>query len=204
MNHKEIKILLIEDDEADVLILRRTLVQTSLKFKIKNANNLSNAVELIKSEKFDILLLDLGLPESQGPETFDRISKIAENIPIIVLTGLKDLEVGINLVKKGAQDYLVKGDFDYKLLERAIMYSIERKKIEEALIESEGKYRELVENANSIIAKFDKDGTIRSMNEFGLKFFGYTEQELVGKTWVDTFIPKMESTGKSIRDSYFR
>ena len=78
------------------------------------------------------------------------------------------------------------------------MYSIERKKIEEALIESEVKYRELVENANSIIAKFDNDGTILSMNEFGLKFFGYTKEELVGKKWQDTCIPRMDSTGKRL------
>ena len=67
---------------------------------------------------------------------------------------------------------------------------------EEKIKESEEKYRELVENANSIIAKFDKDGRILSMNEFGLKLFGYTEEELIGKTWVETILPKVESTGK--------
>jgi len=72
----------------------------------------------------------------------------------------------------------------------------EKKKAEKIIIESEEKYRELVENANSIIAKFDKDGRILSMNEFGLKLFGYTEKELIGKTWAETILPKVESTGK--------
>lgn len=70
-----------------------------------------------------------------------------------------------------------------------------RKKAEDLLKESEEKYRELVENANSIIAKFDKYGRILSMNEFGLKLFGYTEKELIGKTWEETILPKVESTG---------
>jgi len=72
----------------------------------------------------------------------------------------------------------------------------EKKKAEDKIRESEEKYRELVENANSIIAKFDKYGKILSMNEFGLKFFGYTEEELMGKTWIETILPEVESTGK--------
>ncbi|KYC50953.1 MAG: sensory histidine kinase AtoS [Candidatus Methanofastidiosum methylothiophilum] len=68
--------------------------------------------------------------------------------------------------------------------------------IEKELRDSEEKYRELVENANSIIAKFDKEGKILSMNEFGLNFFGYTNEELLGKTWYETILPNVESTGK--------
>jgi len=71
---------------------------------------------------------------------------------------------------------------------------------ERLLEESEKKYRELVENANSIIAKFDKDGKIISMNEFGLKFFGYDEQELIGKSWAETILPKVESNGRILEN----
>ncbi|NMC77134.1 MAG: PAS domain S-box protein [Candidatus Methanofastidiosa archaeon] len=97
------------------------------------------------------------------------------------------------------------GDID-KILVLSVNVT-DRKKIEAELKESEEKYRELVENANSIIAKFDKDGTILSMNEYGLSFFGYTKQELIGKKWQETCIPCVESTGRIlenlITDIYF-
>jgi len=76
----------------------------------------------------------------------------------------------------------------------------EKKKTEDALKQSEKKYRELVENANSIIAKYDKKGTIISMNEYGLKFFGYTEDEIIGKNFIGTITPKIESTGRHLDD----
>ncbi|NMC76081.1 MAG: PAS domain S-box protein [Candidatus Methanofastidiosa archaeon] len=75
-----------------------------------------------------------------------------------------------------------------------------RKKAEELLEESEEKYRELVENANSILAKFDKEGRIISMNDFGLKLFGYEEHELKGKTWIETILPRIESNGKNLEN----
>lgn len=76
----------------------------------------------------------------------------------------------------------------------------EKKRAEEALKKSEEKYKELVENANSIIAKFDKDGTILSMNEYGLKFFGYEEKEIIGKKWHETCLPHIESSGKILEN----
>jgi PAS domain S-box-containing protein len=76
----------------------------------------------------------------------------------------------------------------------------DRKKVEKALKESEEKYRELVENANSIITKFDKDGRILSMNEFGQKLFGYKEEELIGKTLAETIVPEIDSTGKILKN----
>jgi len=76
----------------------------------------------------------------------------------------------------------------------------EKKKTEDALRQSEEKYRELVENANSIITKFDKEGNILSMNEYGLKFFGYKEEDLIGKNFIGTITPKIESTGRHLDD----
>jgi DNA-binding response OmpR family regulator len=80
--------------------------------------------------KFDIILLDLGLPDCEGLNSFKVIFKKYSTIPIIILTGLANEETGIKSIKYGAQDYLVKGEFNGKLLVRAIQYAIERKKLE--------------------------------------------------------------------------
>ncbi|NMC77546.1 MAG: PAS domain-containing sensor histidine kinase [Candidatus Methanofastidiosa archaeon] len=86
--------------------------------------------------------------------------------------------------------------FEYQAVGRDIT---DKKRIEEELKESEEKYRELVENANSIILKFDNEGRILSMNEFGLKYFGYSEKELIGKNGIGTIIPKIYSSGKDLK-----
>jgi len=75
-----------------------------------------------------------------------------------------------------------------------------RKQIEIALRKSEEKYKELVENANSIIAKFDKESRIISMNEYGLEFFGYKEEEIIGKTWAETILPQIDSEGRNLQN----
>ena len=127
------RLLLIEDDEGDQLILKELLNESKIKYDIITANNLTKALEIIESERFDIVLLDLGLPESQGPSTFDRFNQFIKDIPIILITGLDDEETGINLVKKGAQDYLIKGKFDSNHLERSIQYAIQRHLYEKKL-----------------------------------------------------------------------
>jgi len=81
--------------------------------------------------------------------------------------------------------------------------AISRIRSEEALKESENKYRQIVESANSIIFKFDRDGVILSMNEYGLSFFGYTKEEIIGKNVYETITPKFESTGRDLRTLAF-
>ena len=87
-------------------------------------------MNILKSHNFDVILLDLGLPDSDGIETLIEVNKITSNTPIIVLTGLNNEEIGTLAVKRGAQDYLIKKEIDTKLLTRSIRYAIERKKSE--------------------------------------------------------------------------
>ena len=102
-------------------------------YELKNAETLNEGFNFLKEYPFDVILLYLGLPDSDGINTFLDVHKISPRIPIIILTGLTDEKTGIIAVKKGAQDYLVKGQVNSKLLERSIRYSIERKKLEEEL-----------------------------------------------------------------------
>jgi signal transduction histidine kinase len=103
------------------------------KFELTHVQQLDEAMAKLAEYLFDAILLDLSLPDSQGLETLESILSAVPDLPIIVLTGLKDENTGIKAVRKGAQDYLVKGQASSYLLIRAINYSIERKRIQEEL-----------------------------------------------------------------------
>ena len=134
INSPIIKILLVEDNPGDALLLKETLKGiTHTKFELTHATQLSEAVAHLGKSSFDVILLDLSLPDSFGLETVERASSIASSLTIIVLTGLKDETIGIQAVHKGAQDYLIKGQTDKDLLVRVINHSIERKRIEKDL-----------------------------------------------------------------------
>jgi len=138
MEKKIIKVLLIEDNPADARLVSEMLKDaTGVKFHLEKADRLSSATEALSGKDFDIVLLDLSLPDSMGFDSFTRIHNGFPHLPVIVFTGLPDEEMAIKAVMEGAQDYLVKGEVDSALLVRAIRYAIERKKLEERLIKSE-------------------------------------------------------------------
>lgn len=122
-----IKILLVEDNSIDAAVLIEELAEIeSTKFEIFHVERLSKAVEVLGIGNYDAVLLDLGLPDSQGIETFIKCHKFAGNIPIVVLSGLDDESMGIEAVRRGAQDYLVKGRADKHSLTRALTHAVQR------------------------------------------------------------------------------
>src|SRR5262249_33835239 len=138
-----LKILLVEDNPGDARLIREMLLDSphSL-FELEFADRLATGAERAGSGEIDAVLLDLGLPDSRGRETFLFMHAQARNVPIIVLTGLGDEALALRMVQEGAQDYLTKGQVDGKLLERCILHAIERKKTEHALRSSEMALRE--------------------------------------------------------------
>jgi signal transduction histidine kinase len=139
---KIIKILLFEDNPGDAGLIEE-MVNDSINYSygLKITETMEEGINLLKNDSYDIILLDLGLPDSDGINTFLNVQKESSETPIIILTGLNDENIGINAVKKGAQDYLTKGMVDPDLLERSIKYSIERKKVQLEL----QKYRDNLE-----------------------------------------------------------
>lgn len=128
-----IHVLMIEDDDEDFLIASRLLESAAPKcFLLERRDCLREGLSAIGLET-EVVLLDLSLPDSRGWETFERVWEKAPHIPIVLLTGLDDEQLGVKAVHGGAQDYLVKGQFDGRLLSRAIRYAIERKTTEEWL-----------------------------------------------------------------------
>jgi serine phosphatase RsbU (regulator of sigma subunit) len=127
METQRCHILLVEDDPDDVWVMRNLLGDRwDGPFDLIHVELLSTAVELCAERAFDVILLDLGLPDSRGLETFFAMYARARDVPIVVLSGYNDESVAVKAVQAGAQDYLVKGQVDDNLLVRSIRYAIER------------------------------------------------------------------------------
>ncbi len=134
---QSIRVLFIEDNEDDVELISRLLLrETSVSVDIRHTDRLSSAIHLLVSEPFDVILSDLGLPDSQGMVTFSKLHSCRPNMPIIILSGLNDEALAVKAVQNGAQDYLVKGKVDGNLLGHSIRYAIERQKLLTQLEES--------------------------------------------------------------------
>lgn len=139
IHNRTLSILLIEDNPGDARLIEEMLKDASdIGFYIRTAGRLASGIECLKTDRFDIIILDLGLPDSRGLESFRGIYEHGRNIPILVMTGLADETIGMQAVQEGAQDYLLKGTISGKLLIRIIRFAVERKRIldeRDALIE---------------------------------------------------------------------
>ncbi len=125
-----IKVLLIEDDEGDAELICRFLSKAeNIYFNTEHAGLMSAGFDLLDKNNFDVILSDLGLPDSVGVETLVRLHNRYPDIPMIVLTGLDDENTALCAVQRGAQDYLVKGQINTSQLIRSIRYAMERQKL---------------------------------------------------------------------------
>ena len=131
MGEKKINILIIEDNPADASLVAGMLEYChDPSFQTSKAERLDTALIMLEDEKFDAVLLDLNLPDSKGLDGLDRITTQQPYIPVVLLTGMEDENIGIQALQKNAGDYLFKGKIDEHLLSRSIQYAIERKKAE--------------------------------------------------------------------------
>ena len=133
-----VKVLLVEDSPSDAVLLQESLTQNDLgKFSFAHVETLAEAVENLRKESYDVLLLDLSLPDVTGRDTFLRARAESPHLPIVVLTGVQDEIIGLEAVRHGIQDYLIKGQAYGRQTARAIRYAIERKRTETALKNAE-------------------------------------------------------------------
>ena len=110
MGNRPIKTLLVEDNPGDSRLIREMLAEArGVTFNLEYADRLQTGLEHLREGGIDVILLDLGLPDSQGLETLSKTYAQAPEVPIVVLTGLDDEMLGVQAVNKGAQDYLIKG-----------------------------------------------------------------------------------------------
>ena len=182
-----IRILLVEDNPGDARLVEILLSEVETpRFGITHVERLADAVERLSASEFEVILLDLSLPDSSGLDTVNRTRAAAPRTPLVVLSGQDDEETALRALKGGAEDYLVKGRGGGDTIARVIRYSIERQNAQEALSRSEELYRTVVEQAAENI--FIVDVTTRRILEANAAFYdslGYTQGELGAMTLYD-------------------
>jgi diguanylate cyclase (GGDEF)-like protein len=134
MRTEPVLVLLIEDNPGDIRLIRESLAEAGAgRFELHNVERLESALKLLGEENFDVILLDLSLPDSSGMDTVKRMDMANLHTPIIVLTAVEDDTLALEAVQYGVQDYLIKGQVNSQVLVRAMHYAIERYRTEQRL-----------------------------------------------------------------------
>jgi two-component system cell cycle response regulator len=124
-------VLLVEDNPADAFLARRILAETDDPSPtVETEDRLAGAIQRLAVGGVDVVVLDLGLPDSNGLESFERLRREAPDVPLVILSGLDDQAIAVEAVRRGAQDFLVKGRFNGAVLSRSLRYAIERQQLQ--------------------------------------------------------------------------
>ncbi|MBF0558928.1 MAG: diguanylate cyclase [Nitrospirae bacterium] len=178
-----LNILLVEDSTAYARLLREMLSDVkSAHIGLIHTTTLSGALSLLGTTAFDVVLLDMTLPDSVWPNTLVKVVEYSPGVPVVVLTSLDDEIRAVNAVQKGAQDYLVKGSFDGPLIGRTIQYAIERQRFRtmmeetsQSLRDSELRLRTIVTKSADGVIVVNKKGDVRFVNPMAKTMFNCTE-----------------------------
>lgn len=177
MKGKVVHILLIEDDPDDTLLIKDLIEEASegsLRFKLECADSLMSGLDLLVQQKMDVLLLDLMLPDSRGLDALKKVRRQSPNLPVVILTGLSDEESALEAVRQGAQDYLVKGAVDPRLLRRVLSYAIERGRLRAEL-------ETLLRNSADGMVVVDEEGLVRYLNRAAEEIFERKAEEMLSR-----------------------
>jgi PAS domain S-box-containing protein len=188
MDSKKYKILVIEDNPGDFVIIEEFLAETLQAPNIINAVNFNQASKILLDENnaFDIILLDLSLPDKEGKRLIDEILMISRGTPIIILTGYSDMNFAIQAISYGIEDYLLKDDLSAAILYKSITYSIERQRSKSELLESEKRYSNLFHLSPQPMWVYDIDTfQFVQVNKAAIKCYGYSEEEFLQMSILD-------------------
>jgi putative two-component system response regulator len=168
MGSERIKTLVIEDNPDDVRLIKEWFKEYGVDYiDLHFTETLKQGTVLLENSDFDIVLVDLGLPDSQGLETLKVVRTKYPKLPTIVLTGLDDESTGVEAVRCGAQDYLIKGHLDGHVLHSSLRYAIEREKLENRLQDTAERLRRIVNGTVDALVKMTE---IRDMFNVGQQY----------------------------------
>ena len=189
MTPQVLKVLLVEDNPGDAdLVTERLQEAKGLRFGIAHEQSLGEAARRAENERFDVVLLDLGLPDSQQMDTLARMTQVCSEVPIVVLTGLNDEEAGLAAVRNGAQDYLLKNSVNSNLLVRCVSYAIERKQAERSLRALQERLAGIVSTAVDAIITIDEHQIVILFSAAAEQMFLCPADQAIGKP-LDQFMP---------------
>jgi PAS domain S-box-containing protein len=191
MENKKISVLLIEDSVDDAELIKRKLEKSAnTRFQVAVARKLEDGLKQAETSEPDLIVSDLGLPDSHGLDTVTKILLAVPHVPLVVLSGFDDEDTGIRAVQSGAQDYLVKGRLDDAQLERSIYYSIERTRLQYELEQNSQEISKLhnnllkiLENSADATVVVGENGGILFTNPAVESLFGQKPKELLNQTF---------------------
>ena len=159
-----LRLLVIEDNPDDLFLVQDMLAEAKVGgeggFRLTHADCLSQARELLAAREFDLILSDLTLPDSDRIDTFQAVQACAGETPLVILSGLTDQALAVQAVREGAQDYLLKGEADARVLGRAIRYALERFRYTAPLRTSHERFRETLEESDAATLVLDRRGRV--------------------------------------------
>src|SRR5688572_30210358 len=173
LDQRAIRLLLVEDNAADARIVERHLKDAGLNTVITDwVQSAGEAAARLQTTEFDLVLLDLGLPDASGLQALRALRAIADMTPIIVLTGSDDYKQGLSAVREGAQDYLEKRRVNAGMLSRVVSYSVERNSFHRDLIRATRRYQDLFNNVPVALFTAKHDGSLKTANAAFVKLIG--------------------------------
>jgi PAS domain S-box-containing protein len=178
-----ISILIIEDNPGDQLLLRENLLGTNLLIdEIVLTETLAEGMEHLRQQNFAVIFLDLFLSDSGGLDTFLQVIKVNSRIPVIIYSGLSDTQMAIEAITAGAQDFMIKDVHSAGLLEKTVLYAIERKRIADALEESNKKFDLISKVTHDMVWDWNLVTNEVYRNPEGWKkIFGSAERKVMNK-----------------------
>ena len=199
-----IKTLLIEDNESYSRLVAKMLGGTEkIEVIIECVDTLAKGIEALEENRYDLVLLDLQLPDSEGLKSFAELHKRYTDIPVIVLTGTSDEELAVKAVQLGAQDYLIKGEVDVNQLTRSIRYALERQKeinkrknFEQALSEEKERLAVTLSSIGDGVIATDTEGKVVLINRIAERLTGWSQPEAQGRFIEEVFFIVNVETGE--------
>jgi|HubBroStandDraft_6_1064221.scaffolds.fasta_scaffold05277_1 diguanylate cyclase (GGDEF)-like protein/PAS domain S-box-containing protein len=179
-------LLLVEDNPGDARLLREMLKEhDSREFQLTHVDRMTEAENHLAKGGFDLILLDLGLPDSESLSAVRRARAAAPRVPLVVLTGMDDESLAAQALQEGAQDYLIKGQIDTRGLFRALRYAVERKSMEEALFTEKERAQVTLNSIGDAVCCTDVMGNVSFLNLVAEKMTGWSLQEAAGRPMLE-------------------